>query len=159
MARLLLCALLLLALLPWNLAAQNTDLEQAEALQKTVKKALAQAEPSIACLLIARGELPQRLDGPTSGPGHPELADPAHVPESFGSGVVIDPKGLILTMSYGTPRQSSFASPVIDQAMPMSTPPICAATWPYCGCAMSARFPSRPYLLEMPPTSSAGSSF
>jgi S1-C subfamily serine protease len=114
------------------------DLAQALALEKQMEKIIAQAEESIACILVSRSEA-YRKAYPPSVPdetpaltksfescrragelGHPDnltddqrkklkdlnedqrkkidLSDTAAVPESFGSGIVIDKdKGLILT--------------------------------------------------------------
>src|SRR5262249_11783369 len=101
--------------------------KQALALEKSMQKAIAKASPAIACIIVSRSDDYQRFanasppdeSGRLGGfdpssldqfklepKGKKErealrkaldLADPAHVPESFGSGVVIDPKGLILT--------------------------------------------------------------
>lgn len=94
-----------------------------QALEKVMQQGIAQAEPSIACILVSRNEVYRKLD-PTPpdettgrlGIFNPnpnllnqklgftseqlkklDLADPDAVPESFGSGVVVDPRGLILT--------------------------------------------------------------
>src|SRR5262249_33076315 len=45
-------------------------------------------EPAIACVLVSRTKDPK---------GEHKLDDPNQVPESYGSGVVIDEKGLVLT--------------------------------------------------------------
>jgi len=110
------------------LAADEPDfLQQALALEKTMQKIIVQAEPSIACILVSRSDAYYRefgLPAPTDeNPGKLgafdsnlladkrlpqevqeklrrmlDLADPAVVPQSFGSGVVIDKlDGLILT--------------------------------------------------------------
>ena len=110
---------------PGSVQAEDDVLDQALALQKTLQKAITAAEPSIACILVSRSEAYQRAAGPktsadTSGKlgdfdpreflGEEkskeerdllrrkfDLADPGYVPEAFGSGVVIDRQGLILT--------------------------------------------------------------
>ena len=106
-----------------------TGLKGALVLQQAMQRAIARAEPSIACILVSRSDAYQRLGlGPSSekpgrlggyDPGDAversaalrnlselerrelarrlDLADPDHVPEAFGSGVVTDGKGLILT--------------------------------------------------------------
>jgi S1-C subfamily serine protease len=98
--------------------------EQALALQKTIQKVIGRAEPAIACILVSRSDLYHKLakrpNADVSVPGklgaftpsilfnldkeeqkrlraQLDLADPRHVPEAFGSGVVMDPKGLVLT--------------------------------------------------------------
>ena len=113
----------LLLMVPGFAAGEDKALEQTLALQKVMQKVIAQAEPSIACILVSRNEAYRRANGQTPsadfsgklGDFDPnkfdfpvedksredrrkfDLADPAHVPEAFGSGVVIDPQGLILT--------------------------------------------------------------
>src|SRR4051794_3148563 len=118
------CASLYVLLGSLSALGQDRDLEQARALQQTIQKAIARAEPGIACILVSRSEDYQRLGG---GAGNDvsgklggfdikrllakdksteekarlrqllDLADPGHVPESYGSGVVIDTAGLVLT--------------------------------------------------------------
>jgi serine protease Do len=103
-------------------AQDPATLEQVLALQKTIQHVIAQAEPAVACILVSRSELYAKLGQPanTESPGKLgafdpsllfslgkeeqrrvrkllDLADPQHVPEAFGSGVVMDAKGLILT--------------------------------------------------------------
>ena len=94
------------------------DLKQALALQKVMQKAIRDVEPSIACILVSRSDAYQRMrQGPAQtipgklGGFNPKsidllnqdlarklnLADDNVIPEAFGSGVVIDAKGLILT--------------------------------------------------------------
>src|SRR5215471_16980456 len=53
------------------------------ALQAAMQKAIERAEPSIACIMVSRGNGKQDFK--------PE--DPTFVPELYGSGVVIDPQG------------------------------------------------------------------
>jgi serine protease Do len=95
-----------------------TDLRNALALQRTMQKAIHDVEPAIACILVSRSDAYKRFAPLSSIPGklgafdamvlhQPglsdelrkklNLADPAIVPESFGSGVVVDPGGLVLT--------------------------------------------------------------
>jgi serine protease Do len=104
--------------------AGEPAVEQALALQKTIQKVIGRAEPAIACILVSRSDLYHKLakrpSADASAPGklgafspsilfnldkdeqkrlraQLDLADPRHVPEAFGSGVVMDPKGLVLT--------------------------------------------------------------
>jgi S1-C subfamily serine protease len=123
-------------------------LKDAQALEAAMERAIAEAEPSVACVLVSRSQVyrnwfgesissdsPGKLGAfdpnrafltPTTaaeiarvdelrnelakrpGLGQPkeidreinrrfDLSDPSHVPESFGSGIVIDADGLILT--------------------------------------------------------------
>jgi serine protease Do len=92
------------------------------ALQRTMHQVIEVAEPSIACILVSRSDKYTQLgEGPsTSLPGKLggftpirhrrfldptskdfisglDLAAPQTVPEAYGSGIVIDPTGLILT--------------------------------------------------------------
>src|SRR5262245_24509648 len=92
------------------------------ALQKAIHKVIDTAEPSIACVLVSRsrsyadlGEGPTAADAGKLGEFTPlrhekfadnarrelikrlDLAQPDNVPESYGSGVVIDDTGLVLT--------------------------------------------------------------
>ncbi len=95
------------------------------ALQRSVEKTVADNEPSIACILVSRSKNYTKLEPPnkeTPSPGRlgrfdvefarrsrPEwdrvvktldLSSPDHVPEAYGSGVVIDESGLILTNAH-----------------------------------------------------------
>src|SRR5438093_4182140 len=95
-------------------------------LDKAMQEAIAQAEPAIASISVSRSEdyANFKSSAPTQEPGELgdfippqvprgpwrhmggidsdlvkrlDLANPKTVPESFGSGIVIDPSGLILT--------------------------------------------------------------
>lgn len=103
-------------------------LKQAQALQTLVQRVIAEAEPSVACVLVSRSDAYRRFGlGPAAEyPGRLggvdaallerhlrklglsredresllrqlDLSDRQNVPEAFGSGVVIDAGGLILT--------------------------------------------------------------
>jgi S1-C subfamily serine protease len=78
-------------LLAWSAGAgrgqEPPRLADALALQDAMAAAIKKAEPSIACILVARSDAVSTQD----------LANPEHVPESYGSGVVINDKGLVLT--------------------------------------------------------------
>jgi serine protease Do len=125
MLRLVVCCSLpaLVLALPISAPGQEKALEQALALQKVMQKLIAESEPSIACILVSRSEAYSRLAGQPAvadisgklGDFDPrkldfldkedlkeqkrklDLADPDYVPETFGSGVVIDELGLVLT--------------------------------------------------------------
>lgn len=106
----------------------DKQLQQALALEKTVKKLIQEAEPSIAGIIVSRSDLYARFGQASAAdaPGklgafdrqalqaHPlfkelsaadkksllrklDLADDSSLPESSGSGFVIDDKGLVLT--------------------------------------------------------------
>jgi S1-C subfamily serine protease len=120
-----LAALVLLS--PAALAAEEKPAnlkEPLKLLQEALKSAIQEARPSIACILVSRNEAYHKLQPmPTSDyPGQLggydrkklerdflglderqreikklDLADPSNVPESYGSGVVISEKGLVLT--------------------------------------------------------------
>jgi S1-C subfamily serine protease len=117
--------LLLLSARSWG--EEPSRLPDAVALEQAMEEAIARAEPSIACIIVSHSEkyaklsqgpdvnIPGKLNGYNPPPtndrfnwqdpaqrGDDEirqlnLSDPQLVPESFGSGVVIDPSGLILT--------------------------------------------------------------
>lgn len=136
------CTPLVLAFLAFAAAGavrgdDRPSLRDLQALEETLQDAIKEAEPSVACVLVSRGEVYRRLfrDGSAGDtPGqlggfslelrHPEvqrmlfqamngvngremavdtlkrkydLGYPNHVPESYGSGVVVDPAGLVLT--------------------------------------------------------------
>jgi S1-C subfamily serine protease len=77
--------------LSWAGAAdEKAELKDALALQSAMEKAIEKVQPSVACILVARGK-----DSSTFTPESPDF-----VPESYGSGVVIDEKGLILTNEH-----------------------------------------------------------
>ncbi len=65
----------------------KSRLPDALALEETMQEAIRKAEPSIACILVSRSE-----DGRGFEPEKPE-----YIPEAYGSGVVVDDKGLVLT--------------------------------------------------------------
>jgi serine protease Do len=92
---------------------------EAVALQKHIHKLIDAAEPSVACVLVSRSDKYRDLGDPPKsehqlGPFQPlrprfgdaarkellrqlDLANPETVPEMYGSGVVIDDRGLVLT--------------------------------------------------------------
>jgi S1-C subfamily serine protease len=107
-------------------AQADAELQKVEALQQVLHKVITKVEPSVGCILISRSDAYRTLGlGPDKacpgklgdfdpdslkhkpGLSSPQeralwrrkldLADPGHVPQAFGSGVVIDPDGLILT--------------------------------------------------------------
>jgi serine protease Do len=80
-------ALTLAVLLAPAAGAADSHLADALAFQDAMAAAIKRAEPSVSCVLVSRG------DDPHAQP----LDDPDHVPDSYGSGVVIDRDGLILT--------------------------------------------------------------
>jgi S1-C subfamily serine protease len=69
-------------------AREPGRLADALALQDAMAAAIQRAEPAVACILVTRSE--DRSE-------QAALAQPGHVPESYGSGVVIDESGLLLT--------------------------------------------------------------
>ncbi|HMF14494.1 MAG TPA: trypsin-like peptidase domain-containing protein, partial [Gemmataceae bacterium] len=71
-------------------ADDSSRLPDVTALQAAMQKAIERAEPSIACILMTRNE---------GGRGFaPEK--PTFIPELYGSGVVIDETGLVLTNEH-----------------------------------------------------------
>jgi S1-C subfamily serine protease len=71
-------------------AEEKTRLADALALQAAMQQAIEKAEPAIACILVDRGEGRKEFQ-----PDSPQFE-----PESYGSGVVIDEKGLVLTNAH-----------------------------------------------------------
>src|SRR5437660_1140171 len=106
-------SLLVLVTLGNHAGADVAELEQA--VQETIKK----AEPSIACILVSRSDQYKQFDKGRPDPDQPgrlgdfphipprderegedprrklDMSSPDYVPESYGSGVVIDRSGLI----------------------------------------------------------------
>ncbi len=93
------------------------------ALQEAVRQTIERAEPSIACILVSRSDKYPPAGAPETGrlgdfprtlrrlPDDPDpesqalrrldLSNPDNVPESYGSGVVLDEKqGLVLTLAH-----------------------------------------------------------
>jgi S1-C subfamily serine protease len=82
----------LIVLLSWASARADDSprLADVTAIQSAMQKAIERAEPSIACILVTRGK-----DKREFAPEKPNF-----VPEIYGSGVVIDSAGLILTNEH-----------------------------------------------------------
>src|SRR5260370_33414738 len=102
-------------------SARGQDaLKQALALEEAIQQITAKAEQSFACILVSRSDAYKKFDrfadkpvpgqlgdfDPQRGGGrmHGNSPDPRlnmaelnHVPDAYGSGVVIDPSGLVLT--------------------------------------------------------------
>jgi S1-C subfamily serine protease len=74
----------------WTRADDATRQADVIALQKAMQKAIERAEPSIACIMVTRGN--------TKGEFTPEKAN--FIPQLYGSGVVIDAQGLVLTNEH-----------------------------------------------------------
>jgi serine protease Do len=110
-------------------AAEDGRLGPVIALEQAMQEAIKKAEPSIACVLVSRSALYRQLEGKPAvvepgrlGDFNPararfrfrphrgadreqqitalDLADPDNTPESYGSGVVLDRAGLILTNAH-----------------------------------------------------------
>src|ERR1051325_1932625 len=101
--------------------AQDDDQVKLLALQKAVQKTIRENEASIACIIVSRSELYRKKPGASPGklgdfdpaevefePGMSarertqllkklDLADTNNFPAAFGSGIVIDAGGLVLT--------------------------------------------------------------
>jgi serine protease Do len=104
-ARLVAAAILLLATASQSLAQdrQPSGLEVAAALEQVVSDAIAKAEKSVVAIARVRRDAPA---GPMEDDDRPpalripdvtDPTDPSFVPHEFGTGVVIDAKGLIVT--------------------------------------------------------------
>src|SRR5262245_21064553 len=125
--RCLCCAVILLALtLPSTLLADESEPTEVLALQRAVQKAITRAESSIACVIVSRSngykkygeeppkETPGKLGGFNADKALAGMLDDAekaairaldlggrdHTPEAYGSGVVLDRTGLILTCAH-----------------------------------------------------------
>jgi S1-C subfamily serine protease len=121
----LVCCLALAAWLVSPVAADNPAFKEALALQDAMQAAIQDAEPAIACILVSRSDDYIKLkETPTpDGTGRlggfdlsraggrvlgtdPDLVkkldmkNAGYVPEAFGSGVVIDESGLVLTNEH-----------------------------------------------------------
>ncbi len=112
-------------LIGWLSPAQAQLDPQVEKLQKSIQKVISQSENAIACILVSRSDAYQRItqapDKDSTGrlgsfdplllksigdlsekervilQKKLDLADPNHLPQAYGSGVVIDAAGFILT--------------------------------------------------------------
>jgi S1-C subfamily serine protease len=85
-------ALSLLVLLGGAFARADdpSRLPDVTALQAAMQKAIERAEPSIACIMVSRGDDKDKFE--------PEK--PNFVPGIYGSGVLIDTQGLVLTNEH-----------------------------------------------------------
>src|SRR6266542_1810891 len=120
MRRIFIPLILLLAFAPKDAARAQKDDDLFKALEARTTKLIEQHEASIACILVSRSEFyPRDAKNPGKlGVYEPakllldpkisdadrillqkklDLADPHIVPPAFGSGVVVDARGLILT--------------------------------------------------------------
>jgi S1-C subfamily serine protease len=118
------CAVALLALTTLPALAETPAAREALALQEALQTAIQDAEPAIACILVSHSNAYANMRQGPQGEGKLgpfdleqarrtlqlarsdprweelkklDLADPANVPEAYGSGVVIDESGLVLT--------------------------------------------------------------
>ncbi len=105
------------------------------AIQKGIQEGIRNAAPSVVCILVSRSEAYKQFGArpPADSPGplggfdgkklrddahkrmdqtrealidRLDLANPKHIPESFGSGILIDPSGLVLT-NYHVVREAT----------------------------------------------------
>lgn len=83
------CAVVALLLAAPLAADDKADADALRALEASFQRAIERAEPSVACILV------DRSGGAPFDPTKPEF-----VPESYGSGVVIDERGLVLTNEH-----------------------------------------------------------
>lgn len=132
-AKIILLSLLILpSLSPPGWSADPPELEQALLLQRSIEKMIKVVEPAVVCIYVSRSSVYTQFDGPgvnaedgklggfdrdaairlMKGPNKErlralvdlDLAHPDHVPASFGSGVVVDASGLILTPGHVVQR-------------------------------------------------------
>jgi S1-C subfamily serine protease len=128
-------ALAVLAILAVAVPAEQPLDPAVAAVQKAVQDGIAKASPSVVCILVSRSEDYKQFGAlpPPDSPGRLgafdgkklredaqkslnrtrealvdrlDLANPNHIPESFGSGIVLDPAGLILT-NYHVVREAT----------------------------------------------------
>jgi serine protease Do len=113
-------------------AADPPELEQALLIERSVEKMIKAVKPSVACIYVSRSSVYAQYGGPgvnaeegklggfdrdaairlMKGPNRErlralvdlDLSHPDHVPASFGSGVVVDASGLILTPGHVVQR-------------------------------------------------------
>lgn len=117
----------LLVVVPSTSKAAEGAADAASALQEKVQRAIERAESSVGCILVSRSDEYRQFGAAPSDPSSGKLgrfdSQPAlrnfggterrranvlaldlshadHVPESFGSGVVIDASGLVLTAAH-----------------------------------------------------------
>jgi len=96
-------------------AEKESSLDQALALEEAMQLAIKSAEPSLACILVTRDK--KEYGAPSDEPGvlgdfQPkssgerklDLADPEYVPESYGSGVVINAREHLILTNYHVVR-------------------------------------------------------
>jgi serine protease Do len=114
------------ALAPDYRSTDKTALKDALAIEQAVQEVINQAEPSIACIIVSRSDVYQRVfqqpAPPSPGqlgsfdPGGTfqreeskryDLADPSHVPEAYGSGVVIDNEAPLILTNYHVVRDAT----------------------------------------------------
>jgi S1-C subfamily serine protease len=118
------CCVALLALTAAPTPAETPSSKEALALQEALQTAIQEAEPAIACILVSHSTAYAGVRQGPLGDGKLglfdldkartalqmarndprmedlkklDLADPANVPEAYGSGIVIDDSGLVLT--------------------------------------------------------------
>ncbi len=90
------------------LAQEPTALAAVSALEKLVTGAIEKAEKSV--VAIARVRREAEAEAGVSGARHSDPLDPGFVPHEFGTGVVIDAKGLIVTNYHvlGNVREADY---------------------------------------------------
>lgn len=120
---------MLMLLLSTGLAVAGRSEGDVAAVQEAVQKAISRVEPSVACVLVSRSdayhtwerrarETGSEVPGHLGGYVSPSISDfkgdeeayraalaldisqPENLPESYGSGLVIDPTGLVLTCAH-----------------------------------------------------------
>jgi len=101
-------ALILFAASSSVLAQEPSALAAAAAMEKLVTEAIEKAEKSVVAIARVRHEAPAAGDPVVTERRDP--FDPAFVPHEFGTGVVIDAKGLIVTAAHvlGNVREADY---------------------------------------------------
>ncbi|MBN2475173.1 MAG: trypsin-like peptidase domain-containing protein [Pirellulales bacterium] len=99
-------------------AQETSGLDAAAAVERALVDVIGRAEKSVVAIYRIRKELPEETFGlelrpdpfgrrATAAPA-PQLTDPDFVPTEYGTGVVIDPRGLILTAYHVLGEQSEY---------------------------------------------------
>src|SRR5690242_17469630 len=112
-------------------SADKTVLKDALALEAALQEVIQQAEPSIACVIVSRSDAYQKVfqEPAPRSPGQLggfhlrgtllrgedyqdeskryDLSHPDHVPEAYGSGVVIDNEALLILTNYHVVRDAT----------------------------------------------------
>jgi len=124
--RLLLVGIVLVGLTgPAAFAQEPSGLQAAAALEKLLTESIARAEPSVVAIARVRREGPDETIRPEFHPDPfqrrpaplrpPQPTDPNFVPTEYGTGVVVDRRGLVLTAYHVLREDSDYYVTVQDR--------------------------------------------